>query len=87
MFDDDFRSVGEIVQTILGGLSCTLVTDGNIVDLAAYRASKQKAVPVISEVEAEIDGHAADPSLEGGSARVMPFTNMTRCAGMFGQRS
>lgn len=87
MNDDDFRSVGEIVQTILGGLSCTLVTDGNIVDLAAYRASKKKAVVVSREIKAEIDGHAADPAFEGGSARVMPFTNMTRCAGMFGQRS
>lgn len=40
MTDSDFRSVGEIVQDILGGLSCTLVTDGNVVSLDAERLKR-----------------------------------------------
>lgn len=79
MTETDFRPIGDIVQDILQGLGCAYPVGGNVIDLAERRARIEGR---------KVGNHATIPGpVEGGSAFVIPWTKITRCAGMIGQRS
>lgn len=46
MFDDDFRSVGEIAQSILDRLACASHTVGNVVSFEMWKAAHPRPLKI-----------------------------------------
>lgn len=82
MTNDDYEyppRLGEILCGILGRLARSLVEGENVICLDTERLRRE----IITGAD-----HATDLGpVEGGSAFVIPWTKITRCAGMIGQRS
>lgn len=69
MNDENFRSVGEILQDVLAGLACMSHTDGNVVDFQKWKLAhardsrnciaRESQAPALSEWILDAEVHAA----------------------------